>query len=65
MVADKGHGANSVSRAEMTSRAEMASRAEMVSRAKMTSRAEIAVFVHARGDLGVIKLNDFPISYRT
>ena len=27
MVADKGHGANSVSRAEMTSRAEMASRA--------------------------------------
>ena len=59
MVADKGHGANSVSRAEMTSRAEMASRAEM------TSRAEIAVFVHARGDLGVIKLNDFPISYRT
>ena len=58
-MADKGHGANSVSRAEMTSRAEMASRAEM------TSRAEIAVFVHARGDLGVIKLNDFPISYRT
>ena len=62
-MAEKGHGANLVSRAEMTSWTEMVSQAEITSRAKITSRAEMtsskpgrdsSVCIRARGNLGVI-----------